>query len=377
MQEMDLWSSGKCDCGTDNCITVGDKCCDGTTCGLYAFASCSNKDECCEDCIYKTAGSYAEPECPNSCDLSAEYCTGTSSECPPDYKAIEGTKCTNSLEDDTNIGYCYQGECQTIKDQCNAVNYDLATDAQCGYTPYWQVGSSDCASWGGLMCLDGSDICRAVDRPEAGTPCNVSQTSVPYQCVGYECTRSELIYTHVWTVGSWEECNKTCRDEGDVEPGYQTRIVECTLLDGSVLSDSECTGDKPIEGRICNDFVCKFCANEQDQADGFDIICGYHGDCDEERQLCDCDAGWDGSFCGNAPALNFTGIVSHDYIKAPSGETIVERANPCWGQSESIVAEYDADNKVRTVPIDGVTTLSQLYIGSGVGVRYESGLMIY
>ena len=170
-----------CDCGTDNCVTAGDKCCDGTICGLYAFASCSNIDDCCEDCEYKSANTLCRAQnTSNSCDIDAEYCTGTSSECPTDFKEIEGTKCYNSEEEDTtNIGYCYKGECVTMMDQCTSVadSYIVAPDDTCGYTPFWQVRSDSCAIYGpgGLQCYDtnpwyDSEVCEWGRKPAVGTP---------------------------------------------------------------------------------------------------------------------------------------------------------------------------------------------------------------
>ena len=125
-----------CDCGAEDCTLSGDKCCDGSTCGLYAFAECSNNDECCQDCLVKSSGAVCrEINLENSCDIQIEKCDGISAECPPDTFNIEGTRC----EQDDTFGYCYDGLCKTIDDQCTARAYTVALDDECGYTPHWQV----------------------------------------------------------------------------------------------------------------------------------------------------------------------------------------------------------------------------------------------
>nr|QGC85373.1 metalloproteinase [Dispholidus typus] len=97
----------ECDCGSlRNCRST---CCDARTCKLQPGAKCDS-EECCEQCRFKGA----EAECrasKNDCDI-AEHCTGQSAECPLDVYQRNGQPCQN------NEGYCYNGKCPTLTNQC-------------------------------------------------------------------------------------------------------------------------------------------------------------------------------------------------------------------------------------------------------------------
>nr|D5LMJ3.1 RecName: Full=Zinc metalloproteinase-disintegrin-like atrase-A; AltName: Full=Snake venom metalloproteinase; Short=SVMP; Flags: Precursor [Naja atra]ADF43026.1 metalloproteinase atrase A [Naja atra] len=97
----------QCDCGSlQDCQST---CCNATTCKLQPHAQCDS-EECCEKCKFKGA----ETECraaKDDCDLP-EFCTGQSAECPTDSLQRNGHPCQN------NQGYCYNGKCPTMENQC-------------------------------------------------------------------------------------------------------------------------------------------------------------------------------------------------------------------------------------------------------------------
>nr|QGC85375.1 metalloproteinase [Dispholidus typus] len=100
----------ECDCGPPQYCQ--NPCCDATTCKLRPGTQCEY-GECCEQCRLKAA----EAECrasKNDCDV-AEHCTGQSAECPPDVYQRNGQPCQN------NEGYCYNGECPILTNQCVAL----------------------------------------------------------------------------------------------------------------------------------------------------------------------------------------------------------------------------------------------------------------
>ena len=217
--------------------------------------------------------------------------------------------CSRYGSTSTEDGYCYNGYCQTMDDQCSDHSYSVAdTDGQCGYTPYWQIASTDCMDtmvcYGALINLEDDSNCHSTGSPpEDGTPCT-STDGEAAQCVGGLCVASSSVYTYKWTAFSWRECSIPCKSSTDELPGVQYRDVNCTLQDTSIVDRSLCdgAGDAPDSSRECNDFICNFCAIE--------TICGDHGECDVDRGICDCFSGYGGEFCDILPSLEFMGITS-------------------------------------------------------------------
>uniref|UniRef100_A0A098M142 Metalloproteinase (Type III) 3d n=1 Tax=Hypsiglena sp. JMG-2014 TaxID=1550645 RepID=A0A098M142_9SAUR len=100
----------ECDCGSPQ--DCQNACCNATTCKLEPGTQCET-GECCEQCKFKGA----EAECrgaKDDCDV-AERCTGQSAECPKDQLQRDGEPCQN------NQGYCYNGKCPTLENQCIAL----------------------------------------------------------------------------------------------------------------------------------------------------------------------------------------------------------------------------------------------------------------
>ncbi|MCP5016849.1 MAG: hypothetical protein GY938_16510, partial [Ketobacter sp.] len=55
--------------------------------------------------------------------------------------------------------------------------------------------------------------------------------------------------------------------------------------------------------------------------------------------------------------------------------TVSERVNPCYASepNNSVKYDYDEQSHTMTVPLDGISSLSTLYIGASVGLRWTSG----
>ena len=97
-----------CDCGSPaECL---DPCCNSTTCQLVSGAQCSEGPCCTSACQFVSYGTECRAAT-GECDI-LEYCSGTSSDCPPNVHSIDGTSCSNSA------GFCYAGQCPTHDEQC-------------------------------------------------------------------------------------------------------------------------------------------------------------------------------------------------------------------------------------------------------------------
>nr|ADI47636.1 metalloproteinase [Echis coloratus] len=97
----------ECDCGSPTYCQ--NPCCDAATCKLKPGAECGD-GMCCDQCRFRPAGT----ECrgtSSDCDVP-EYCTGQSAECPLDVFQRNGQPCQS------NNGYCYNGKCPIMTNQC-------------------------------------------------------------------------------------------------------------------------------------------------------------------------------------------------------------------------------------------------------------------
>lgn len=130
----------ECDCGPLG--TCDNRCCDAATCRLKVGAVCG-AGECCDlaTCSYALAGQMCRGATggdEGGCDF-AEYCNGTSQNCPDDVHLHDGAPCSNS----GGSSYCYQGLCRTRGSQCRKLWGDSGRDAQpvC-YATFNRLGSA-------------------------------------------------------------------------------------------------------------------------------------------------------------------------------------------------------------------------------------------
>uniref|UniRef100_A0A646QBX3 Metalloproteinase type III n=1 Tax=Thelotornis mossambicanus TaxID=1328036 RepID=A0A646QBX3_9SAUR len=186
----------ECDCGSPQ--DCQNPCCDATTCKLRPEAQCDS-GECCEQCKFKGA----EAECRASkhdCDV-ADHCTGQSAECSPDGFQRNGHPCQN------NEGYCYNGKCPTLENQCHfleGANATVAPDScfkknmrgdNDGYCVTSNGGSTKCdpkdVKCGLIFCIPPSggqnDPCEPYHIPEGivypGTKCEDGRVCMDGHCV--------------------------------------------------------------------------------------------------------------------------------------------------------------------------------------------------
>uniref|UniRef100_R4FIC4 SVMP-Den-9 n=1 Tax=Denisonia devisi TaxID=529689 RepID=R4FIC4_DENDV len=186
----------ECDCGSpQDCQSV---CCNAATCKLQHEAQCDS-GECCEQCKFKKAGAECRAA-KDDCDLP-ESCTGQSAECPTDRFQRNGHPCQN------NKGYCYNGKCPIMTNQCIALGgpgvnvspdicFPLNKDGQgCGFCRIENGRKIPCAAkdvkCGMLYCERGKDTCTCfISRHdpdsgmvEPGTKCGDGKVCINRQCV--------------------------------------------------------------------------------------------------------------------------------------------------------------------------------------------------
>nr|UMW88285.1 snake venom metalloproteinases toxin [Vipera transcaucasiana] len=104
----EIWEEGEeCDCGSPK--DCQNPCCDAASCRLHSWVECEY-GECCDQCKFGRAGTVCRPA-NGECDVS-DVCTGQSAECPTDVLQRNGQPCKN------NNGYCYNGVCPILTNQC-------------------------------------------------------------------------------------------------------------------------------------------------------------------------------------------------------------------------------------------------------------------
>ncbi|XP_036385903.1 disintegrin and metalloproteinase domain-containing protein 28-like [Megalops cyprinoides] len=140
----------ECDCGDEEECT--DPCCHAPTCRLTPGSQCA-AGECCDNCKFTPASKQCRSQ-RDECDL-AEYCTGKSPRCPEDVFSFNGTPCKEGR------GYCYNGQCPLLAEQCVTMWGDTA-----------QVGGDTCYDRNTQGTIDGFcqrrgpqlyDACREKD----------------------------------------------------------------------------------------------------------------------------------------------------------------------------------------------------------------------
>ncbi|PSR90549.1 Metallo-peptidase family M12-domain-containing protein [Coniella lustricola] len=158
-----------CDCGgTAGC--AGNTCCNGETCQFTTNSVCdpSNEDCCTSECQYASNGTVCR-DSTGLCDPQ-EVCTGSTSTCPADGNAPDGTSCGSGLE-------CASGQCTSRDDQCQSLMGSMTTN-----NDTTACGSSGCQ----ISCQSpdfGTNICYQLNQNFLdGTPCG---------CGGGRCSNGQ------------------------------------------------------------------------------------------------------------------------------------------------------------------------------------------
>nr|A8QL49.1 RecName: Full=Zinc metalloproteinase-disintegrin-like BmMP; AltName: Full=Snake venom metalloproteinase; Short=SVMP; Flags: Precursor [Bungarus multicinctus]ABN72537.1 metalloproteinase [Bungarus multicinctus] len=193
----------ECDCGSPrDCRSA---CCNAATCKLKHEAQCDS-GECCGKCKFKKVGAKCRAA-KDDCDLP-ERCTGRSAECPTDIFRRNGLPCQNKQ------GYCYNGKCPTLTNQCIALmgpNVKVSRDScftlnqrgkGCGYCRMQNGAKIPCAAkdikCGKLFCKKrNSGVCNCLILPddpnygmvETGTKCGDGMV-----CSDRKCVKLQTVY---------------------------------------------------------------------------------------------------------------------------------------------------------------------------------------
>lgn len=160
-----------CDCGGEaGCGS--NSCCDATTCKFTTNSVCdpSNEDCCTSQCQFSSNGTVCRAST-GVCDPQ-ETCTGSSSTCPTDQNAPDGTSCGSSLQ-------CASGQCTSRDQQCKSIMGSLTTN-----NDTVACGSSGCL----VSCQSpefGDNVCYRLNQNFLdGTTCEGGGTCKNGECEG-------------------------------------------------------------------------------------------------------------------------------------------------------------------------------------------------
>ncbi|XP_035247507.1 zinc metalloproteinase-disintegrin-like crotastatin [Anguilla anguilla] len=230
----------ECDCG----IEKECPCCDASTCTLTEGSECAT-GECCKNCRF------ASPltECRSrrdECDL-AEFCTGRSAQCPQDVFSQNGIPCKGRQ------GYCRDGRCPLLADQCVKTWGDTA-----------RVGRYFCYE----QNIQGTyyGFCNRTGREEY-VPCKEKDV----MCGKLFCTGGSREPSS-GQAAEFSDCRATFNRDQSEDQGLVETGTRCG--DGLVCMDSQCVGLEMAYGPSNCSAKCKGHA-----------VCNH-------RSECQCQPGW-------------------------------------------------------------------------------------
>ncbi|XP_005670491.2 disintegrin and metalloproteinase domain-containing protein 28 isoform X1 [Sus scrofa] len=249
-----------CDCGTpEECTNI---CCDAKTCKSKVNFQCA-VGECCEKCQFKKAGAVCRPA-KDECDL-AEMCDGKSGLCPSDRFQVNGLPCQDGK------GYCLNGTCPTLQEQCTEM-----------WGPGTKVADKSCFSWNEGGSKYG--YCRKVD-----------DTRIP-------CKANDVM------------CGKLFCQGGSEYLPWRGRIVTfltCKAFEPEVIGEEVgmvANGTKCGNKKVCINAECVDMERVYKSAN-CSYKCKGHAVCDHELQ-CQCKEGWAPPNCDDVSAVfNFSIVV--------------------------------------------------------------------
>ena len=217
-----------CDCGNDMPCSA---CCNKATCKLAANAKCAD-GLCCDlaTCTIKPKNATCRGAL-GSCDL-AEYCDGTSRDCPADQYIQNGLPCKEGDE-----GYCYRGRCGSRLSECKKIWGETAQVAPDAYYAVNQKGKVN------ANCGFNTDTKKAV-------PCATKEDNV---CGRLQCLPEswETVLHPDWKpIRYYEEVKDTATNEL-LTYVYSITIHNETLYTRRFQPGMALDGTKCGEGKAC------------------------------------------------------------------------------------------------------------------------------
>ncbi|XP_072280006.1 disintegrin and metalloproteinase domain-containing protein 8 isoform X2 [Pyxicephalus adspersus] len=257
-------SGEECDCGTPEECT--NPCCNATTCRLNEGAECA-QGECCRQCKIRPVGEMCRRR-KGECDLP-EYCTGTSAECPEDAFQENGLACSSGN------GYCYNGACPSLGQQCKTL---WGSDAQ--------VAPDECFR----SNVHGNKHLHCKKTVLGYSSCKPKDV----KCGRLHCARGgEFPITnnrYVLTLMGGQEC----------------KVAELSDQESGITDDPGMvpTGTKCGINMVCFDGECQNLSVYGDK--NCSAKCNNRGVCNHKRQ-CHCDPGWAPPYCDHKYTKNTAG----------------------------------------------------------------------
>ncbi|XP_053548133.1 disintegrin and metalloproteinase domain-containing protein 8 [Bombina bombina] len=247
-------SGEECDCGTPE--ECNNPCCNATSCQLKEGAECA-QGECCQQCKIRPVGEMCRKQ-KGDCDLP-EYCTGTLAQCPEDAFQENGASCGSGR------GYCYNGECPSLNQQCKTL---WGSDAQ--------VGPDICFD----SNVQGNEHlhCKKTNRVYKGCRSKDVKCGTLHCVKGKDFPITRKKYVIMLNKGLECKVAELAEEESGMSdnPGIVAAGTKCGK--GMVCFDGECQ-DLSVYGE-------KNCSAK----------CNNRGVCNHKRQ-CHCDPGWAPPYC--------------------------------------------------------------------------------
>ncbi|XP_029459930.1 disintegrin and metalloproteinase domain-containing protein 9-like [Rhinatrema bivittatum] len=267
----------ECDCGSEE-ECKADPCC-GTQCKLRAGMECIS-GPCCKNCKFINKGQPCRVPV-SECDL-AEYCSGTSTTCPPDVYSQDGTPCNDGQS------ICYENTCYDPNRHCQKIFGKEARSASlacfshlntigdrfgnCGYEnkkfkkcdiKHVMCGQTKCEDVNKIQFPDkhtaiiqfaaGNTWCWGLDHhlhkkmPITGMRPNGAKCGIKKICMNGRCVSDKILDYDCDVTAKCNgkgvcnnmkncHCNKEWAPPDCVKPGYGGSIDSGPLVNGSFIS---------------------------------------------------------------------------------------------------------------------------------------------
>jgi len=352
-----------CDCGSE-ATCESNPCCSPITCKLKIDAECSS-GPCCDNCRMKARGTLCR-HAVGECDLD-EFCTGDSGECPANLFLKNGLPCT---DDNTEEGFCFNGECPTKAKQCQ----DL---------------------WG-PTALAGENECFEHYNIKGTVQGNCGENKYKYSGDSEfkKCQRSDALCGMLHCQGGLD---KPIVSGGVTHMNMQGRLqnkhVECKIMTGEPDQNNGGMANQGLvrdgakcgENKICLNQTCKDishigsytkCPLNHPPHGGRQVECSDKGKC-SNINTCVCDPGWSGIDCSIREKWQVTTPTAPSpQTKSPQGAT-----HPDEGPTKShthVLKESDSDTIIMVIMlVVGVGCIFILFAIMALCYRRKSALPKY